>query len=70
MTDESKDLELQPDDAEQIVGGAGRKHKSQTRHTKIVGGGIKSTNAASGTPSPLATEPVESYMDTSGDGGA
>ena len=70
MTDESKDLELRPDEADQVVGGTGRKHKSHTRHatTKIVGGGIESTNVPSGTPSPLYPEPVESYLDTSGGG--
>ena len=60
MSDKSEDLELQGDEAEQVIGGAGKRHKSH-KSAKIVGGGIESTNAP-GTPSPLSPEPVESYL--------
>jgi hypothetical protein len=60
----SEDLELQQDEAEQVVGGAGKKHVTQKSHktAKIVGGGIESTKTP-GTPSPLSPEPVETYME-------
>jgi hypothetical protein len=58
----SEDLELQQEEAEQVVGGAGKKHVTHKAHkSKIVGGGIESTDTP-GTPSPLTPEPVESYL--------
>jgi hypothetical protein len=58
----SEDLELQKDEAEQVVGGAGKKRVTHKTHkSKIVGGGIESTTTP-GEPSQLTPEPLESYL--------
>jgi hypothetical protein len=59
----SEDLELQKDEAEQVVGGTGKKHQTHKTHktAKVVGGGIESTKTP-GAPSELTPEPLESYL--------
>src|SRR6476646_6578727 len=59
----SEDLDLQKDEAEQVVGGAGKKHVTPKapKSQKVVSWAIESTDTP-GTPSPLTPEPLESYM--------
>jgi hypothetical protein len=66
-SDSESDLALQPEDAENVVGGV---RKKQVK-AKLSGAGyvtdanIPSTSVAGGTPSPLGPQPDESYMDPS-----
>jgi hypothetical protein len=66
MSEPQKDLDLKSQDAESVTGGRKKSHKRHTSPTAIkvgtVAGSTLSTPQATGTPSPLSAEPVESYM--------